>query len=151
MTTRALQIRDAITALLTASTCGGVPPERIHKDIAYALDAGAANLPSIVVELGHESAQRGALGRMDRTVQVTVTVLSGATKGVGEADAATNADAPLAEAYRRIVSDVTLGGLAFDVIDGGITRDRDELDKPVMLTRITYDVSYNTNDLSLEE
>lgn len=150
MTTKALQIRDAIVTLLRASTCGGVPSDRVYVDIATAIEGETAQLPAIVVELGNESAQRGAIGQMHRTVQVTVTVVSAATKGVGAADAATNADAPLAEAHRRIVADTQLGGKALDLIDSGIARERDELDRPVMVTRITYDVQYRTNELSLE-
>lgn len=150
MTTKALQIRDAIATLLRASTCGGVPSDRVYVDIATAIEGDPSSLPAIVVELGNESAQRGSVGQVQRMVQVTVAVVSAATKGVGAADATTNADAPLAEAHRRIVADVTLGGKAFDVQDTSLTRDRDELDKPVMITRITYDVQYDTTETSLE-
>ena len=150
MTTKALQIRDAITALLTASTCGGVPATRIHKDLAFALDAGTENMPSITVELGNEQVGRSDIDILHRTVEVTVAVLSVATKGVGAADAATNADSPLRTAHNRIMADRTLGGIAFDLEDRDIRRERGILDKQVMSTEILYEVGYLTSATSLE-
>lgn len=150
MTTKALQIRDAIVTLLRASTCGGVPSDRVYVDLDDDIEGETEELPAIDVSLGDEDSQRGVIGLRQRMVQVSVTVFSAATKGVGAADAVTNADPALAELHRRIVAEVTLGGLSFDLQDTGPKRERYKLDKSMLKTRITYDVQYDTTETSLE-
>lgn len=148
MTTKALQIRDAIVSLLAASTCGGVPSTRIYADISHAVEAV---FPSIAVELGDEPApQRSSIGLMDRQVQVSVKVLSAATTGVGALDATTAADAAIAEASRRIMADITLSGISYDIQEQELLRLRDETNKPVLLTTLNYSVFYTTGDTSRE-
>jgi hypothetical protein len=145
MTTKSLQIRDVIVGLLTASTCGGVPVDRIYTDIAHAIEPV---YPSIAVELGDEPApQRSAIQKLDRQVMVKVQVISAATTGI---DATTAADPPIVEASRRIMADITLGGISFDIQEQDTQRLRDELTRPVLLTTLNYSVFYITGATSRE-
>ena len=148
MSSKSLQIRDAIVGLLTDSTCGGVPAERIYTDIAHAIEPV---YPSIAVELGDEPApQRNTILKLDRQVQVKVQVLSAATTGIGATDATTAADPAIVEASRRIMADITLGGISFDIQEQDTQRLRDELTRPVLLTTLNYSVFYTTGDTSRE-
>lgn len=148
MSTKSLLIRDAVVALLKASPCGGVPDIRVFTDISHVLETEL--LPVILVDLGDEQAHRSVIGRMTHSVQIMVSVISAATKGVGAADAATHADPIIAEIHRRLVADTSLGGIAFDLICTATTRHRDELDRPVLVTKLIYDVQYKTIETSLE-
>lgn len=148
MTTKALQIRDVIVSLLTASTCGGVPSTRIYTDISHAVEAV---FPSVTVELGDEPApQRSSILKLDRQVMVKVQVLSAANTGIAALDATTAADAAIAEASRRIMVDITLSGISFDIQEQELLRLRDEINKPVLLTTLNYSVFYTTGDTSRE-
>ena len=148
MTTKALRIRDAVVELLTASTCGGVPAERIYLDISHAIEA---TFPSIAVELGDEiPPQRNTVTRLDRQVIVKVQVISAATTGLGAIDATTSADPVVAEVSRRIMADVSLGGLSFDIQEQDTQRQREETGRSVLMTTLNFSVDFSTSELSRE-
>lgn len=143
MSTKSLQIRNAIVVLYTATPVAGVAAAAVYTDWRFAIKP--IDLPAIAVELGDESApQRMLIGALDRTLQVKVSVIT-----AGD-DATTAADAVVAEAHRRLVADLTLGGLAMDVIQGAIQRQRDVLEKPVLITELNYQVEYRTTMTSME-
>jgi hypothetical protein len=59
------------------------------------------------------------------------------------------ADAPLIEAYNRIMADTTMGGKAMNIVEGETTRERAVLEKPVAVVTKTFTVRYHTAGASL--
>lgn len=143
MSSKALQIRDKIITLLTTpSPITGIGSGGVSVDPDYAFEAG--DLPAVAVYLGDETIDRALIGADDRTLNVTVRVIS---KG---SDAFANGDAVLVQVHSRIVTDLTLGGLALDVMQQGARRSRDVLEVPVAIAEIDYSVNYRTTTTSLE-
>ena len=143
MSTKSLLIRNAIVALLTATPVAGVGATAIYKDWKYAIKP--ADMPAIVVELGDETApQRALIGALDWGLQLKVSVVT-----AGD-DPTTTADTVIAEAHRRIVADLSLGGLTLDVKQDAITRQRDVLETPALITELLYVIEYRTTMTSME-
>lgn len=143
MASKALQIRDAVLALLRASPCGGVPANRVLADQVQATaSAGGA---FIVVDLGDEPPpEPGTLVHAFRRVDLRVQVVA---LGI---DPHTLADAPLVEAHARIMADRTLGGLAEDIVEGPRQRQREDLERPAAAVETLYSIAYRTAFASLE-
>jgi hypothetical protein len=143
MSTKSLQIRNAIVALLKATPVAGVAATAVYTDWHFAIKP--IDMPAISVDLGDESApQRVLIGALDRTLQTKLSIIT-----AGD-DATTAADAIVAEAHRRMVADLTIGGLAMDVKQDAISRQRDVLEKPVLITELNYLVEYRTTMTSME-
>lgn len=143
MASKALQIRNAVIALLQSPALAGIGSAGVTVDPDYAFRT--ADLPAVAVYLGDEQpSQRNVIGAMDRSVMVTVKVIS---KGD---DAFAAGDALVVEAHSRILADISLGGLAFDISEQGIRRARDVLEVPVAVTELDLAVEYRTNETSLE-
>lgn len=142
MSSKALQIRDALIALLTTPPLTGIGTGGVSVDPDYAFEA--RDLPAVAVYLGDETIDRSLISADGRTLNVTVRIIS---KG---SDAFANGDAVMVEAHNRIVSDPTLGGLALDIQQQGIRRSRDVLEVPVAVTELDYSVDYRTTTTSLE-
>lgn len=142
MSSKALQIRDKIITLLTTPALTGIGSGGVSVDPDYAFEAG--DLPAVAVYLGDETIERALIGADDRTLNVTVRIIS---KG---SDAFANGDAVLVQVHNRIVTDLTLGGLALDVRQQGTRRSRDVLEVPVAIAEIDYAVDYRTTTTSLE-
>jgi len=143
MSSKALQIRDAVVALLTTPTLTGIGSGGVSVDPDYAYEAG--DLPAVAVYLGDESsAERVVVGQMFRRVSLNVRVL---TKGD---DAFANADTLMVQIHSRIAADVTLGGKSLDLMHSATRRSRDVLQVPVAITDLEYRVDYTTSETSLE-
>lgn len=150
MSTKSLQIRNQVIALLTApaipglNTSASIAPAGVYTDWHYAIKPG--DTPCIAVEMGDETPpQRVTIQMADRSMQVKVGIFT-----AGD-DAATLADPFVVEVHRRLTADLTLGGLALDVKQDAITRQRDStLEKPVLITEMTYLVEYRTTIASME-
>jgi len=143
MSTKSLQIRNAIIGLHTASPVAGVASTSIYTDWHWAIKP--ADMPAIVVEMSDEAEPQSAcIGDLNSLLQIKVSVISDGS------DAAATADPIIAESYNRIMSNYSLGGLALTINKGPTTRTRDVLDKPVMITEIIYLVEYRTARTSLE-
>lgn len=143
MGSKALAIRDAIIAKLTTPALTGIGAGGVSVDPDYAF--APRDLPVVAVYLGDESAaDRVVLAAMDRTLTVTVKIVSNGS------DAFATADAVLVQAHNRIASDTSLGGLALDIQHHGTRRSSDVLEKPVAITELDYAVDYRTNETSLE-
>jgi hypothetical protein len=143
MSTKSLLIRNAIVALLKATPVAGVAATAVYTDWSFAIKP--IDMPAISVDLGNESApQRMLIGALDRVLQVKLSVIT-----AGD-DATTAADPVIAEAHRRLVADLSLGGLAMDVKQDAISRQRDVLEKPVLITELNYLVEYRTTMTSME-
>lgn len=143
MPSRAEQIIQAIVAVLTSPTMASVPAAQVYRDLDRALDAAVP--AALVVESGDEPApDLATLGIAYRTLGVRVTAL---VKG---ANPATLADAPMLEAYGRILADRTLGGLAVDISEGETQRQTNVLETGVAAVAKHYQVQYRTDAYSLE-
>lgn len=149
MSTKSLQIRNKVIALLTATAITGIntsasaAPAGVYTDWHFAIKT--PDMPCIVVEMGDETApQRACIGALDRSMQIKVSII-----GAGD-DAATVIDAIVAQVHSRLVADLTLAGLAMDVKQDAITRQRDVLEKPVLITEMVYQVEYRTTMTSME-
>lgn len=140
--TAAEQIAQEIVHMLEAGVIALVPG-RIHRDINDALRSEV--MPAIVVETGDEPApDRTQLGVMDRIVEVQLTVVASGSNPYGQADAA------MLEAHDCLMHDATIGGLAFDVIEGPTRRTRAGLGEDLGAVQKTYQVRYRTAENSLE-
>ena len=143
MSSKSLLIRDAIIGLLTTLPVAGVATTSVYKDWNYAIKP--SDIPALVIEMGDELEPHfSAIGVYDNALQIKVSVIGGGD------DAAAQVDPVLTESYRRIMTDYTLGGLALTITKGATTRLRDVLEKPVLITEITYLVEYRTDRASLE-
>lgn len=143
MSTRALQIRDAIAATLKATPVGGIAATRVFVDMKQATDPDAG--PFIVVELGDEPPpEETVLGYLDRTLDLRVTVI-----GAG-ADPVAVIDPAVAEIHARIAADLTQGGLSTHTREGARTREREDLDRKLAAHVATYHIDYRTGFGSLE-
>lgn len=143
MSSKALQIRDAVVALLTTPALTGIGSGGISADPDYAFESG--DLPAVAVYLGDEqTVNRNTIGQMMRQLELNVRVIS---KGD---DSFSGADALMVEAYSRIAADVTLGGKSQDLMHQGMRRSRDVLQVPVAITELQYLVDYTTSETSLE-
>ena len=150
MSTKSLQIRNSAIALFTATLLPGIntsatiAPQGVYTDWHYAIKA--QDTPCVVVEMGDERPpQRVMIGAEDRSMQLKVFVIG------AQDDAATLIDPIVAEVHKRLVADLTLGGLAMDVMQDAITRQRDNtMDKPALVTEMIYQVEYRTSMTSME-
>lgn len=143
MPSRAEQIAQAIVSALTVPPLSSVPAAQVYRDLDHALDA---TVPSaLVVESGDEAVpDLATLGIAYRTLTVRVTALA---KGTNPAPLA---DAPMLEAYNRILADRTLGGLAVDLTEGETQRQTNVLETGVAAVAKNYQVHYRTAANSLE-
>lgn len=140
--TAAEQIAQEVVHMLEAGILALVPG-RIHRDLNDALRA--EQMPAIVVETGDEGApDRTRLGVHDRVVDLQITVVAAGSNPYGLADAA------LLEAHDCLMRDATIGGLAFDVIEGATRRTRAGLGEDLGAVQKTYQVRYRTAENSLE-
>lgn len=143
MSTRALQIRNAIATLLTTPALTDIGTGGVQHDPDYAWES--RDLPAIAVYLGDETASHALIGAMDRQLIVTVKIVS---KG---SDPLTVGDSLVAAAYARITADLSLGGLALDIIPQGIRRSRDVIECPVAISELDFTIDYRTAITSLED
>lgn len=140
--TAAEQIAQEIVHMLEAGVIALVPG-RIHRDINDALRSEV--MPAIVVETGDEPAPEYiVIGEVARSVEIQVTVLASGSNPYGQADAA------MLETHDCIMRDRTVGGLAFDVLEGATRRLRDGLAEDMGAVQKTYQVRYRTAETSLE-
>ena len=142
MSSKALQIRDAVITALSTPALTGIGAGGVSVDPDYAFEA--RDLPVVAVYLGDETTSVVMIGAEDHTLTLTVRIIS---KG---SDAFANGDAILVLAHARIVADRTLGGKALDVQSMGIRRSRDVLEVPVAVAEMDYAVDYRTTETSLE-
>jgi hypothetical protein len=139
---RAEQIAQAVAAALSTPAMSSVPAARVFRDMRGALDSGL--LPAVAIETGNEPPPaRTTVRHLMRTVEIRVTVL-GAGGGYSVADPAH------VESSNRLFADVTLGGLAFDLTEGPVVREREEGDRPRVAVTHTYLYQYRTTDGSIE-
>ena len=143
MTSKALQIAQAIETVLTVPAMTAVPAASVYADPLDALEH--ETFPAVAVELGDEDEPiEVATGVLARSLEITITVLSNGSAPF------VRADAPLVEAHSRIFADRTLGGLALDIAEGPTRRQREGMGEGVGSSAKTYRIQYRTTETSLE-
>lgn len=142
MPSRAEAIAQAVTVALTVPAMTTVVAASVHRDIRGALSA--AQLPAIAIETGNEPIpSRTTLRHLARTVEIRVTVL-------GAGGGYTVVDAAHVESAARLFADITLGGLAYEMTEGPIVREREDADSPRVAVTHSYLYQYRTTDTSIE-
>ena len=131
--TRRESILAAIRAVLTGTTGVG---SRIYRSRIEPLARGEA--PAIVVEPMNDVAEERTNPYLDWTMQVAVTVI---TRGNVPDQLA---DPIIESAHSKLLADVSLGGLAFDIIPASVQFEVVEGDQPIGVTTMVYRVRYRT-------
>lgn len=141
MASRVEAIMQALVTALTVPAMTSVPAASVFRDLDSAISSG---FPAIVIEEGNEPAPGlGVISRAARELEFRLSVL---IKGSAPYSLA---DAPLIEAYNRVMADRTLGGKAQEIVEGETTRERAVLEKPVAVVTKTFMVRYRTAETSL--
>lgn len=139
MATRREAILSAIATALVGTTGVGT---RIYRNRAEPLSR--AESPAIVVEPSTDVPQQNtSLPTLDWTLRVRVVVISRAVL----ADQA--ADPTIESLHAKLMTDLTLGGLAIDVQPAQVTFEFVEADVPAAVIACEYDIRYRTSVQSL--
>lgn len=135
-------IMVALLAKLTATPAmSSVAATSIYRDLDSAIASG---FPALVLEEGNEAAPGlSVVSKAARELEFRLHVL---IKGSAPYSLA---DAPLIEAYDRLMADRTLGGLAQEIVEGETTRERTILEKPVAIVTKNFTVRFRTAETSL--
>lgn len=139
---RVESIMVALLAKLTAAPAmTSVAATSIFRDLDSAIASG---FPALVLEEGNEP-EPGlqVVSRAARELEFRLHVL---IKGSAPYSLA---DAPLVEAYDRLMADRTLGGIAQEIVEGETTRERSVLEKPVAIVTKNFTVRFRTAETSL--
>lgn len=143
MASRAERIAEAIRGALTTPTMTAVPSARVFRELRGALQSEL--LPAIAIDIGNDPPPvRATISTLTRTTDIRVTVFGASVNGY------TATDPAHLEAYGRVMADPTLGGLAIDIEEGPITRERDDAERQRIAVTHTYRVVYRTGDRSIE-
>lgn len=131
-------IANAVIERLTVPPMASLPANSVRRDPVEPARTDA--MPVLVVEPGDEPAPvDDVIGRVHRRLTVSLTAIAAG------ASAASTVDAIATEAHARLMADVTLGGLAFDLSEQQTLRRRDELDQSVLAVTKLYSINYETN------
>ncbi len=148
MSSKALQIAEAVQTLFETPALTGIGVGGVVDDPDYAFEL--SDLPMVAVYMGDEgAADRAVIGMNDRSLVVIVRVTA-KKGGVTGKSALASCDPLLVATHNRLMAAPTLGGLALDIRQGAIRRQRDVLEVPVAYTEIEYLVDYRTTETSLE-
>lgn len=138
---RVESIMVALLAKLTAPAMTSVAADSIYRDLDSAIAGG---FPALVLEEGDEPTPGlSVISKAARELEFRLHVL---IKGSAPYSLA---DAPLIEAYDRLMADRTLGGLTQEIIEGATTRERTMLEKPVAIVTKNFTVRFRTAETSL--
>ena len=148
MSTKALQIAEAVQALFETPALTGIGTGGVVDDPDYAYEIG--DLPIVAVYMGDEQPpDRSVISSHDNTMILTVRVTA-KKGGVSGKSALASCDALVASTYNRLMAAPTLGGLAFDIQKQATRRTRDVIEVPVAFTEVDYAVQFRTIETSLE-
>ena len=142
MASVAEQIADAVVAKLTVPPMSTVPAARVFRDVMRA--RRATELPAVAVETGDEvSPVRSLITKKDRRIEIQVSFIA---KGDSPY---TQCDPALVESHGRIIADLSLGGLAMDILEGPTYRTRDGVDSDYGEVKKTYVIEYRTDEAAI--
>lgn len=134
MTTRREAILSAIaTQLASASGVNG----RVYRSRVEPLARNES--PAIVVEPQQDQAAQTTIPRIDWTLTVAVMVI---VRGLVPDQ---QADPVVASVHQKIMQDLTLGGLSYDIQPQGVSFEMIEADQPAGVVTCTYNVLYKTS------
>lgn len=132
------QIREAVASAVTGLTTTGnrVFQSRVHS-------FGPEKLPALAVYTLDETVRYLSDERVQmRTVDTVIEAYAKVSEDLDD-----TLDTICAEVETAMGADITLGGLAFDVVLARTTIGLSgEGDKPVGVARITYQISYQTDE-----
>jgi len=139
MSTRRESILAAIATTLAGTTNVGT---RIYRNRVEPISKNES--PALVIEPVKDICQQNtSLPTLDWTLRVRIVVISRALI----ADQA--ADPTIASLHSKLMSDLTLGGLAIDVQPAEVKFDFVEADTPAGVFSCEFDVRYRTSVTSL--
>jgi hypothetical protein len=148
MSSKALQIAEAVQALFETPALTGIGAGGVVDDPDYAFSAD--DLPMVAVYLGDESSpERTLINAHDHTVVVTVRVTA-KKGGVTGKSALLSCDPLMVATHARLMTDLTLGGKALDIRQQSTRRQRDVMEVPIAYVEVDYAVDYRTSTTSLE-
>lgn len=148
MSSRSLQITEAVLALCTTPALTGIGSAGVQDDPDYAFEL--RDLPFVSVHQGDEIApERNLISAHDHSMILTLRITA-KKGGVPGKSALASCDPILLAVHARLMADLTIGGLALDVRQGAIRRQRDLLEMPVAITEVDYTIDYRTTTTSLE-
>lgn len=133
-----MAIREDILAAVAAKlSAGGNLGGSVFRSrsAAQARDDGIV----VVVEPITDQAQQNVIPKMDWRFTVAVTVIARGTIPDQTADPV------VAEAYKRVMSDLTLGGLCYDIQPQAAQWDIVSADKDAAIVTSLFDVLYRTS------
>jgi len=134
MTTKREQILAQIATTLASTT--GVTG-RVYRSRVTAL--ARAESPSLIIEPVSDTCQQvTSLPKLDWTLRVRVTVV------IRSQNTYTDADSTIESMHSKIMSDLTLGGLAIDVQPNITNFDFFDADQPAGVFQSEYEVRYRT-------
>lgn len=131
--TRRESILAAIRAALTGTTGVGT---RIYRSRVEPMARGEA--PAIIVEPLNDACDELQVQFLDWTLQVAVSVI---TRGLVPDQLA---DPIIESAHSKLLADVSLGGLAYDILPASVQFELLEGDQPIGVTTLVYRVRYRT-------
>tara|TARA_R100000655_G_scaffold29310_2_gene59130 strand:- start:56 stop:490 length:435 start_codon:yes stop_codon:yes gene_type:complete len=140
-TTRREHILDAVKTAITATT--GIS-SRAYRSRVLPL-AQRSQLPALLLTWTNDvAAQETSLATLNWTLEIEVACLvSGDTPDEV-------ADTIVENMHSRLMSDVTLGGYAMDLVPTGTTNESMDADQPAGVVTSSYQIRYRTanDDLS---
>jgi hypothetical protein len=143
MASRAEQIMQAVVVALTVPPMTSVAAANVYRDLTHAIDRAVTT--AIAVEEGDEpEPDLSVLSIAYRQMEVRISAIAKGASG------SAGADAPMVEAFGRLMASQTLGGLAQRITEGETRREREALEKEVAVFTKTYRIEYRTGETSLE-
>jgi hypothetical protein len=138
-----MKIADEVKDLLTIPPMTSVAAADVRTEPIHPVDLQSRT--AINVELGDEPpTQPDVIGMKERQIQVKLTIMATG------ADAVSDADAVMVEAHALLMTDRTLGGLAFDVAESTVRRRNELTGQRLAVIEKIYLVDYRTTETSLE-
>ena len=134
MTTRREHILDAVMSALAGTASVG---SRIYRSRVTAISRSES--PALLVEPVSDSCEQStSLAKLDWTLQIRVTCIVRGDKPDEVADAV------IESLHSRLMTDITLGGYAMDLIPTGTNFEMIDADQPAGAISSNYQIRYRT-------
>ena len=139
MTTRRETILDAVVTALAGTTNVGT---RIYRSRVTAFTR--EETPSLLVTWDSDNpVQTTSLPKLDWTLDISIAVI---VRG----DIPDKVADPVVESlHSKVMADLTLGGVATNVIPTGTTNEAVDSDQPAGIVTVNYQIKYRTSNTNL--
>jgi len=135
-TTRREHILDAVKTAINSTS--GVS-SRVYRSRVVALTR--AESPALLISWTNDAAtQETSLATLDWTLEVQIACI---VRGDTPDEVA---DSIVEDMHSRLMSDITLGGYAMDLIPTGTTNEAIDADQPAGVVTSTYQIRYRTSN-----